>query len=70
MKNNLKFGEAKIIADECGVSITTFNKAIDNKIDTPIAHIVRMHTAVVIEQREKRCKAVNELIAKIKGGKQ
>lgn len=68
MKNNLKFGEAKMIADECGVSVTTFNKALNNEIDTPIANVIRIHTAVVIEQRENRCKAVNKLISKLKGG--
>jgi len=67
MKNNLKFGEAKLIADECGVSVTTFNKALNGVINTPIAQVIRSHTKVVSEQRENRCKAVNELISKIKG---
>lgn len=68
MKNNLKFGEAKMIADECGVSVTTFNKALNGEIKTPIASIILMHTEVVIQQRESRCREVKQLIAKIKGG--
>lgn len=69
MKENLKFGEGKMIADECGVSGTTFQKAIKGEIDTPIAQLIRMHTEIVIRQREERVEALNKLLSKIiKGG--
>jgi hypothetical protein len=71
MNYNLKFGEGKIIADECGVSTNTFKKAIKGEIDTPIAQLIRMHTEVVIRQREERVEALNKLLSKIKkGGRQ
>jgi hypothetical protein len=71
MNYNLKFGEGKIIADECGVSTNTFKKAIKGDIDTPIAQLIRMHTEVVIRQREERVEALNKLLSKIKkGGRQ
>jgi hypothetical protein len=68
MNYNLKFGEGKIIADECGVSTNTFKKAIKGEIDTPIAKLIRMHTEVVIRQREERIEALNKLLSKIKKG--
>ena len=68
MKHNLKFGEGKIIANECGVSTTTFKKAINGEIDTPIAQLIRMHTETVIRQREERIEALNKLLSKIKKG--
>jgi hypothetical protein len=68
MNYNLKFGEGKIIADECGVSTNTFKKAIKGDIDTPIAQLIRMHTEVVIRQREERIEALNKLLSKIKKG--
>jgi hypothetical protein len=71
MNYNLKFGEGKIIANECGVSTTTFKKAIKGEIDTPIAQLIRMHTETVIRQREERVEALNKLLSKInKGGRQ
>lgn len=71
MNYNLKFGESKIIADECGVSVTTFKKAIKGEIDTPIAQLIRMHTATVISQRKERVESLNKLLSKInKGGRQ
>lgn len=58
MQKNLKFGEAKMIADECGVSTTTFQKAIKGEINTPIAKLILEHTSVVIQQREIRILAL------------
>ncbi len=69
MNYDLKFGEGKMIADECGVSVTTFKKAIKGEINTPIAQLIRMHTATVIRQRKDRVEALNKLLSKInKGG--
>ena len=69
MNYNLKFGESKIIADECGVSITTFKKAINEEINTPIAQLIRMHTATVISKRKERVEAISKLLSKIKKGR-
>jgi hypothetical protein len=68
MNYNLKFGEGKMIADECGISTNTFKKAIKGEINTPIAQLIRMHTEVVIRQREERVEALNKLLSKIKKG--
>ncbi len=69
MNYNLKFGEGKMIADECGISFTTFKKAIKGEINTPIAQLIRMHTEIVIRQRKDRVEALNKLLSKInKGG--
>jgi len=69
MKYNFKFGEGKMIADECGVSTTTFQKAIKGVIDTPAAKIIRMHAEVVIKQREERVASLNKLLRKLKEDK-
>jgi len=68
MNYNLKFGEGKMIADECGISTNTFKKAIKGEINTPIAQLIRMHTEVVIRQREERVETLNKLLSKIKKG--
>lgn len=68
MKYNLKFGESKMIADECGISVTTFKKAINEELNTPIAQLVRAHTEMVIHQREERIKILNKSLSKIKKG--
>jgi hypothetical protein len=69
MKYDLKFGEAKIIADECGISVTTFNKALKGEIDTPIAKLIRSHTNTVIAQRLERVKALKSQLKKMKENK-
>lgn len=66
MKPKLVFGEAKMIADECGTSVVTLNKALRGEINTPIAIIVRNHTKLVIKQREERIKIVKEQLSNIK----
>jgi len=69
MHKDLKFGEAKMIADECGVSTTTYQKAIKGDLNTPIAKLIREHTSVVIKQREIRILALKQKLKQIKGGK-
>lgn len=69
MQKNLKFGEAKMIADECGVSTTTFQKAIKGEINTPIAKLILEHTSVVIQQREIRILALKQKLKEIKTNK-
>lgn len=54
LKANLKFGDATTIADECGVSTTTFQKAIRGEINTPIAKVIVAMTTKIIEQRIER----------------
>lgn len=66
MNYELKFGEGKMIADECGVSVTTFKKAIKGEINTPIAQLIRMHTEIVITQRESRVDTMNRLLKDLK----
>jgi hypothetical protein len=66
MNYELKFGEGKIIADECGVSTNTFKKAIKGEINTPIAKLIRMHTDIVVRQREDRVNTVNRLLKDLK----
>ena len=68
MHKDLKFGEAKMIANECGVSTTTFQKAIKGEINTPIAKLIREHTSVIIQQREIRILALKQKLKQIKGG--
>ncbi len=69
MHKDLKFGEAKMIADECGVSTTTYQKAIKGEINTPIAKLILEHTSVVIMQREIRTLALNQKLELIKANK-
>lgn len=66
MNYELKFGEGKIIANECGVSTTTFKKAIKGEINTPLAQLIRMHTEIVIIQRESRVDTMNKLLKDLK----
>ena len=66
MEYKLKFGEGKMIADECGVSVTTFKKAIKGEINTPIATLIRQHTTTVIRQREERLKYISEALRVLK----
>jgi type III secretory pathway lipoprotein EscJ len=68
IKRELKFGESKMIADECGVSNTTFQKAIKGEINTPIAKLILEHIEVVIKQREIRILALNQKLKEIKRG--
>ena len=68
MKPKLVFGEAKMIADECGTSVTTLYKALRGEINTPIAVIIRNHTELVIKQREERIKIIKEQLSSIKKG--
>lgn len=68
MIKNLKFGEAKMIADECGVSTTTFQKAVKGELNTPIAKVILEHIEVVVKQREIRILALNQKLKQLKGG--
>ena len=54
LRSKLKFGDAKAIADECGTSVTTFQKALRGQIDTPIAKIIIDYTTKVVMQRDER----------------
>lgn len=62
MKNNLKFGDVSMIAKEIGCSTTTVQLALDGKIDTLTAKIVRDYAEIVIRQRDERIKQLEETI--------
>ena len=54
LRSKLKFGDAKAIADECGTSVVTFQKALRGEINTPIAKVVIDYTTKLVEQRDER----------------
>ena len=54
LRSKLKFGDAKAIADECGTSTVTFQKAIRGEIDTPIAKVIIQYTNELVRQRDER----------------
>lgn len=62
MKNNLKFGDVSMIAKEIGCSTTTVQLALDGRIDTLTAKIVRDYAEIVIRQRDERIKQLEETI--------
>lgn len=62
MKNNLKFGDVSMIAKEIGCSTTTVQLALDGRIDTLTAKIVRDYAEIVIRQRDERIKQLEEII--------
>jgi hypothetical protein len=62
LRSKLKFGDAKQIADECGTSVTTFQKALRGEIDTPIAKIVIDYTTKVVKQRDERLEYLKKVI--------
>ena len=69
MKYDLKFGEAKMIADECNVSITTFNKAMRGETTTPLAKVIVAHTELIVKQREERLQKLKDALESIKSNK-
>lgn len=62
LRSKLKFGDAKQIADECGTSTTTFQKAIRGEIDTPIAKIIVEYTNELVRQRDERLEYLRKVI--------
>jgi hypothetical protein len=62
LRSNLKFGDAKAISEECGVSVTTFQKALKGEIDTPAAKMVIAITAKLVEQRLERIEYLKKVV--------
>lgn len=62
LRNNLKFGDAKAISEECGVSVTTFQKALRGEIDTPAAKMVIAITEKLVQQRLERIEYLKKVI--------
>ena len=62
LRNNLKFGDAKAISEECGVSVTTFQKALRGEIDTPAANMVIAITKKLVEQRLERLEYLKKVV--------
>lgn len=62
MKNNLKFGDVSMIAKEVGCSTTTVQLALDGRIDTLMAKVVKDYAEIIVQQREERTKFLEETI--------
>ena len=62
LRDNLKFGDAKAISEECGVSTTTFQKALRGEIKTPSAKMVIAITAKLVEQRLERIEYLKKVV--------
>ena len=62
LRSNLKFGDAKAISEECGVSVTTFQKALKGEIDTPAAKMVVAITTKLVEQRLERLEYLRKVV--------
>lgn len=62
LRSNLKFGDAKAISEECGVSVTTFQKALKGEIDTPAAKMVVAITTKLVEQRLERIEYLKKVV--------
>jgi hypothetical protein len=62
LRNNLKFGDAKAISEECGVSVTTFQKALRGEIETPAAKMVIAITEKLVEQRLERLEYLRKVV--------
>ncbi len=62
LRSNLKFGDAKAISEECGVSVTTFQKALRGEIDTPAAKVVIAITTKLVEQRLERIEYLKKVV--------
>ena len=62
LRDNLKFGDAKAISEECGVSVTTFQKALRGEIDTPAAKLVIAITTKLVEQRIERLEYLRKVV--------
>ena len=62
LRSNLKFGDAKAISEECGVSVTTFQKALRGEIDTPAAKVVIAITTKLVEQRLERIEYLKKIV--------
>ena len=62
LRNNPKFGDAKAISEECGVSVTTFQKALRGEIDTPAANMVIAITKKLVEQRLERLEYLKKVV--------
>ena len=62
LRDNLKFGDAKAISEECGVSVTTFQKALRGEIETPSAKMVIAITAKLVEQRLERIEYLKKVV--------
>jgi hypothetical protein len=62
LRDNLKFGDAKAISEECGVSVTTFQKALRGEIDTPAAKMVIAITTKLVEQRIERLEYLRKVV--------
>jgi hypothetical protein len=62
LRSNLKFGDAKAISEECGVSTTTFQKALRGEIDTPAAKMVIAITQKLVEQRLERLEYLRKFV--------
>ena len=62
LRSNLKFGDAKAISEECGVSVTTFQKALKGEIDTPAAKMVVAITTKLVEQRLERIEYLRKVV--------
>lgn len=62
LRDNLKFGDAKAISDECGVSTTTFQQALRGEINTPASKIVIAITQKLVEQRLERIEYLKKVV--------
>lgn len=62
LRDHLKFGDAKAISEECGVSVTTFQKALRGEIDTPAAKVVIAITKRLVEQRKERIEYLKKVV--------
>jgi hypothetical protein len=62
LRDNLKFGDAKAISEECGVSTTTFQKALRGEINTPAAKMIIAITTKLVEQRLERIEYLKKVV--------
>jgi hypothetical protein len=62
LRDNLKFGDAKAISDECGVSTNTFQKALRGEIETPAAKMIIAITTKLVEQRLERIEYLKKVV--------